>query len=199
MSSVSSSLQQAWLNQASELLTPFYKQPHRRYHGLAHIQNLLRMLEKHEALTHDKLSVGLAIWFHDAIYDTARQDNEEQSAILCEQTLQSWCCPQVLIDSVVRKIRATQHHAWTDADPDTALFLDFDLGILAAPPAAYQRYADQIAQEYDWVPQQAYRLGRAKVLRSFLDRPQLYFTPLLRASWEPLARANLLNELNTLS
>jgi len=100
---------------------------------------------------------------------------------------------------VARKVRATQGHLWADNDPDTAVFLDFDLGILAAPEAAYQRYADQVAQEYAWVPREAYRLGRAKVLSSFLSRPVLYFTPSLRDQWETAARANLSNELARLN
>lgn len=191
---------QAWLDQAAHLLAPFYQQAHRHYHGLNHVHALLGLLDEHgDALVRDKASVALAIWFHDAVYDTTRQDNEEQSALLCEQTLRFWSCPQALIDSITSKIRATQHHEWTDGDPDTAAFLDFDLGILAASDAAYRRYADQVAQEYAWVPPEAYRLGRTKVLRAFLDRPQLYFTPALRDQWESVARANLKSELTRLA
>lgn len=188
-----------WLDQTSQLLTPLYQQPHRYYHGLNHIQALLHLFNEHEALVQDKSSLLLAIWFHDAIYDSTRNDNEAQSALLAEQTLPGWGCPADLIASVARKVRATQQHLWTDNDPDTAVFLDLDLGILAAPANAYQRYADQVAQEYAWVPAQAYRLGRAKVLRSFLDRPALYFTPTLRDQWESAARTNLLAELASLT
>lgn len=189
----------SWINRASESLTPLYQQPHRAYHGITHIKALLNLQQTHRHLIHDQLAVTLAIWFHDAIYDSTRHDNEEQSALLAEQALPSWGCPADLTASVARKVRATQQHLWTDSDPDTAVFLDFDLGILAAPEAAYQRYADQVAQEYAWVPPQAYRLGRAKVLSAFLDRPVLYFTPSLRDKWEATARANLSNELARLN
>lgn len=163
------------------------------------MQALLHLLGEHQALVRDQLSVALAIWFHDAIYDTTQHNNEEQSALLCEQTLQSWFCPPALIDSVTSKIRATQRHEWTDGDPDTAVFLDLDLSILAAPEAAYQRYARQIEQEYAWVPAQAYCLGRTRVLRSFLGRVPLYFTPSLRDQWELQARRNLTDELTSLA
>jgi predicted metal-dependent HD superfamily phosphohydrolase len=164
-----------------------------------HVQALLRLLSEHASLVKDELAVALAIWFHDAIYDSTRDDNEAQSALLVEQTLTAWGCSAALTESVARKVRATQGHVWVDGDPDTAAFLDFDLGILAAPEAIYQRYADQVAQEYAWVPEPAYRVGRAKVLRSFLDRPSLYFTPALRAQWESVARANLARELASLA
>lgn len=191
---------QSWLDQATKLLTPLYQQPDRHYHGLNHVHALLRLLDEHsEQLVRDKTSVALAIWFHDAIYDSTRDDNEEQSALLAEQTLPTWACPAALTASVARKVRATKGHVWLDGDPDTAVFLDFDLGILAAPEPVYQRYAAQVAQEYAWVPEPAYRLGRAKVLQSFLERPQLYFTPALRTPWEPRARANLIAEMNSLA
>lgn len=190
----------SWLvEQARLALTSCYRQDTRAYHGLAHIDALLGLQQSHAHLVKDHLAVTLAIWFHDAIYDSTRKDNEEQSALLAERTLPAWGCPVALTESVARKVRATQGHVWTDGDPDTAVFLDFDLGILAAPEAAYQCYASQVAQEYAWVPPEAYRSGRAKVLRSFLDRPALYFTPSLRDQWEAAARTNLSNELATLT
>jgi len=117
---------------------------------------------------------------------------------LAEQTLASWSSPPELIRSVASKVRATSGHAWTDGDPDTAVFLDLDLCILAASPSAYDAYSPQIAQEYAWVPGDQYRAGRAKVLQNFLARPQLYFTARLQAQWAPAARANLTRELASL-
>lgn len=179
-------------------LTDHYQEAHRAYHGLAHIEALLAGQRAHHALIQDHEAVTLAIWFHDVIYDTSRQDNEERSALLAGEMLAQAGAAPGLIDSVQRKVRATQRHEWTDGDPDTAVFLDLDLAILAVAPQAYDRYASQIAQEYGWVPEPAYRQGRAKVLQAFLDRPHIYFTPALRAIWEAAARANLERELAAL-
>lgn len=180
-------------------LTKRYEEPHRAYHGLAHIEALLQGQLAHRQLIHDQQAVMLAIWFHDAVYDTRASDNEERSAQLAGEMLTEAGCDAALIASVERKVRATQRHEWTDGDPDTALFLDLDLGILAASPEAYDRYSNQIAKEYDWVPAEAYKQGRAKVLKAFLDRPQIYFTPSLREKWEGQARANLQRELALLN
>lgn len=81
-------------------------------------------------------------------------------------------------------------------DSDTALFLD--LSVLAARADVYDRYAEQIAQEYAWVPEALYLQGRAQVLAGFLQRDHIYFTPSLRLLWEPAARSNLQRDLSLL-
>lgn len=182
-----------------QALTQRYAEPHRAYHGMGHIEALLQGQFTYRDLIQDQRAVMLAIWFHDAIYDTQQHDNEERSAVLAGEMLHQAGADAALIDSVQRKVRATHRHEWTDGDPDTAVFLDLDLGILAASPEAYDRYAKQVAQEYAWVPEPAYKQGRAKVLQAFLDRPQIYFTPALRAKWEDSARANLKRELAALT
>ncbi|RZI85635.1 MAG: metal-dependent phosphohydrolase [Rubrivivax sp.] len=188
-----------WPSRARALLSPLYAEPHRAYHGLKHIQALLTLLDAHQHLVHDTMAVTLAIWFHDAIYDSTRKDNEELSAVLAERTLLEWGCGAPLIASVVSKIRATKRHEWTDGDPDTAVFLDFDLSILAAPEPVYEAYARQVRQEYAWVPEPLYGPARAEILRSFLNRSSLYFIPSLRGAWEAAARRNLSAELARLN
>jgi predicted metal-dependent HD superfamily phosphohydrolase len=191
-------LMTAMIDDLGQLLTPRYREPHRAYHGLPHIEALLAAQRAHHALIRDHEAVRLAIWFHDVIYDTSRQDNEERSAVLAGEMLVQAGAGPALIESVQRKVRATQRHEWTDGDPDTAVFLDLDLAILAAEAPAYDRYAGQIAQEYGWVPEAAYRQGRARVLQAFLARPHIYFTPALRDLWEARAKANLTRELQAL-
>ena len=57
-------------------LAAMYAEPHRRYHTLAHIDALCRHLTRWRALAMDAHSIDAAIWFHDAIYDTRRSDND---------------------------------------------------------------------------------------------------------------------------
>ncbi len=184
---------------AEQRLLPLYAEPHRAYHNVTHVRALLKLTDMHADLIRDPLAVKLAIWFHDAVYDTALPDNEQRSASMAQQALSQWGCGPDLISSVVSKVQATAGHRWEDGDTDTALFLDFDLSVLAAPQAVYDLYATQIAQEYAWVPPPAYRAGRIDVLQGFLRRPHLYFTERFRAQWEDGARVNLQRELKVLT
>jgi len=122
-------------------LTQRYAESHRAYRGIGHIETLLQGQFAHRDLIKVQRAVMLAIWFHNAIYDTHQHDNEERCAALAGEMLTQAGAEPALIESVQRKVRATRRHEWTDGDPDTAVFLDLDLGILAASPEAYDRYA----------------------------------------------------------
>jgi predicted metal-dependent HD superfamily phosphohydrolase len=73
--------------------------------------------------------VELAIWFHDAIYDTHSQENEERSAELASRRILEAGGGADLVKSVVGLILATKAH---DAAliQDAALLIDVDLSIL---------------------------------------------------------------------
>lgn len=177
-----------------------YAEPHRHYHTLTHVADLLQLLDEQGGAA-DKVALTLAILFHDVIYDPARQDNEAASAKLAVKLLTPLGLPGECVAKVERHILATQHNASPPSDADSALhlMLDLDLSILASPPARYSAYAQAIRQEYFDVPEDLYRRGRRRVLEGFLARPQVYRTERLRALWEAPARANLAREIAELT
>src|SRR5260370_20074579 len=63
-------------------LVSAYTAPDRHYHDLRHIEALLGLADACAGAITDRDAVEAAIWFHDAIYDTRRSDNEERSAAL---------------------------------------------------------------------------------------------------------------------
>ncbi len=170
-----------------------YNEPRRHYHTLDHIAALLALLDHYAEAGTDREALALAILFHDAVYDPQRCDNEAASASLAAGCLRGCGFPDDLVARVVRFILATQHAHGAPAadDPDLALLLDLDLSILAAPPAAYQVYAEAVRREYAHVPDGLYRAGRRKVLEGFLGRERIYRTARLYNLWEAPARANL--------
>jgi len=174
-----------------DLLTR-YTQPHRVYHNLDHLAAMFALMPAEYA---EQAVLDFATWFHDAVYDPTRGDNEEQSAVLARKRLEQMRLPQVLIQQVEQLILATRTH--TATDPATALLLDADLTILGADERVYHAYSRAIRQEYAWVSEEAYRAGRTEVLQSFLARKKIYQTPGF-AHLEAPARENLGHELKRL-
>lgn len=97
-------------------------------------------------------------------------------------------------------IRATAKHEVPeglsdDERADLALFLDIDLSILGAPEPVFDQYEVNVRREYAFVPEEAFRAGRAKVLKSFADRPAIYFSGEGQSRWDAQARRNLARSL----
>jgi predicted metal-dependent HD superfamily phosphohydrolase len=176
--------------------------PDRHYHGLAHIGALLRLADAHATIIVDHDAVEAAIWFHDAVYDTRRKDNEERSAQLALARLADIAAPHRLA-RIAAMIRATADHVLPDfgdsapasAAQDCALFLDFDLAILGSPAAEFAGYEEAVRREYSWVSESQWIAGRRAVLEHFLARPSIYATTQFRASHETAARRNLADAL----
>lgn len=167
-----------------------YAEPHRAYHTLEHIDECLTHLDTVRHSLAGPLEVELAIWFHDAIYDSRRHDNEEQSALLAAAQLAATGVAAEVAARVADLIRLTAHTR-DDLTGDAAVLCDIDLAILGAAPKRFVRYDAAIRREYEWVPEAIYRRERARVLAGFLERPRIYQTPFFVDRWEIQARTNI--------
>ncbi len=177
-----------------------YGEPHRRYHTMTHIEDCLAQVvastdmdETQRALMH------AAIWFHDAIYDTTRSDNEAESAKLAAERLAAADAEQTFIDEVVRLILLTAGHSVQADDAIGARLVSIDLSILGAEADRYDAYAAAIREEYAHVPEPLYRAGRAAILSRFLESEALFVDPLWAERYETQARANLTREIAALT
>lgn len=179
-----------------------YGEPHRHYHTWDHVAALCRHVrDVHPGWTRLE-PVRWALFWHDAIYDPRRSDNEELSAQLLEKQGRGHISDKDL-GFAAEIIRATAKHQVPDGlsaadEHDLALFLDIDLAILGAPEAVFDRYEADVRAEYAFVPEEVFRAGRARVLKSFSERPSIYFTPEGKARWEAQARANVARSLKAL-
>jgi predicted metal-dependent HD superfamily phosphohydrolase len=178
-------------------LTEAYQASDRHYHSLQHIRALLDCADLHAATLQDAEVVQLAIWFHDAVYSTRREDNETRSAALALEFLGHSTLSEARRQRVAYLIERTKDHTQPQpaGDADLHFFLDADLKILGAPEADYWQYARQVRQEYRLVPDFLYRRGRRKVLEKLLAAPVLYQTPSFRNKLDVQARRNLRAEL----
>jgi predicted metal-dependent HD superfamily phosphohydrolase len=175
-----------------------YQEPHRRYHTLQHLDECFERLDEARALAGHIHEVELALWFHDAVYDTRRQDNEAQSAMLARAEGARAELPEAVLARVDALILATRHDA-APATPDAALLVDVDLAILGAPIERFDEYERQVRAEYAWVPAPLFRSKRREILEGFLSRPRIYGSEAFRARFEDAARANLSRSIRALA
>ena len=132
----------------------------------------------------------IALWFHDAVYEPKRSDNEVESARLAQRALAAGGVAEATIARVCRFIMVTQHAA-LPSTPDEQLIVDIDLAILGAAEARFAEYEAQIRREYNWVPGWLFRRKRKAILREFLARAPLYGTACFHDRLEAQARRNL--------
>lgn len=177
-----------------------YSEPHRRYHTMVHIEDCLAQVAASTDMDeHQRALMDAAIWFHDAIYDATRNDNEAASAELAAGRLAAAGAEQAFIDEVVRLILLTAGHSVQAGDAIGARLVSIDLSILAAEPDRYDAYAAAIREEYAHVPEPLYRAGRAAILGRFLESEALFADPLWADRYERQARANLAREIAALT
>lgn len=169
-----------------------YSEPQRHYHTTKHIWEMLSIFSAGEwpLSIEESHAVLLAVWYHDAIYDSKAGDNEEQSAQLAKQDLTAVATPgdqsQMLIINVMRLVRSTATHEPQRVDEQ--ILSDLDLAILGAERKRYREYMVGIRAEYEFVPMEIYIEKRIEILQGFLDRPQIYY---YLTDLEERARVNL--------
>jgi predicted metal-dependent HD superfamily phosphohydrolase len=180
---------------ADELIAR-YCEPHRRYHTLEHVGEVLDVVARLGAGE----AVELAAWFHDVVYDprAAAGASEQASAALARDRLATLGAPDDLALEVARLVELTAGHEPAADDAAGRALADADLAILGAPAERYERYRAAVRAEYAHVPDDAWRTGRADVLRRFLERTRLFHDEALHRELDARARANLSEELRSL-
>ena len=171
-----------------------YSEPHRAYHTLKHIGHCLDEFEQVRHLATNPDAVELALWYHDAIYDTKAIDSEERSATLAVEVVRGVSLFDNFGQSVTNLIMATKHTS-APTDPDVQLLVDVDLSILGQSEDKFNEYEQQVHKEYEWVAEDAFFAGRSAILKSFLNRPAIYSTQFFRNKYETQARQNIARSL----
>jgi predicted metal-dependent HD superfamily phosphohydrolase len=149
-----------------------WREPHRRWHGMGHLAELLVSIEMDRGLDEsDREMLRYVALFHDAIYSPLRGDNEEESAQLAVFYLRNY--PRW--DEVITTILSTKEHHSTDRL--ACKFNAWDCAILQEQRwAKLLAYEQGIAHEYAEVAPEMYRRERAR----FLEKAAVDFhNPLL--------------------
>lgn len=179
-------------------LVAAYSGPGRHYHTDVHLAAVLTVL--HDLWTGPGAVPAVAraaVWFHDAVYDPRAAGNEAASAQLAATELIAVGATPEDVREIGRLVLSTEAHEPVDVAGSREL-LDADLAVLGAPVADYDRYAADIRREYAHLDAETFRLGRLAVLRSLLQRSDLFVTTRGRQLFDAQARANLRREIGEL-
>jgi predicted metal-dependent HD superfamily phosphohydrolase len=211
-----------------EDLVERWHEPHRVYHGPAHLVHVLDSLAVLEdrppgvpvpgepAPSGTSLRAQLALWFHDAVHEGVAGEDEESSARLAVSCLSPLVTGPTApptpgsppagagltsddVVEVARLVRLTATHDPAPDDEAGALVSDADLAILGSTPDRYARYVRQVRAEYAHVPDEQFVAGRAAVLDQLLAPPALFRTEAGRARWQDRATQNLQAERSDLT
>ena len=173
-----------------------WSESHRRHHTVNHLHEMLDAIGvlADDGIQFDREAVELAAWFHDAIYEIGRDDNEDRSAELARQLLAS----SPVRDEIARLVLVTKKHKAAVDDINGAVLSDADLSVLGANPGRYGEYARAVREEYADVPDDAFKPARVQLLTALLEGP-IFHTEAGRDRWEHQARQNLAEEIRLLS
>lgn len=175
-----------------------WSEPHRRYHGVGHLRDILAHVEELAGYADDADAVRLAAWYHDSVY-AGLPDDEERSARRAEGDLSGLDLEPQLIDEVARLVRMTITHDPAPGDHNGEVLSDADLASLAVSRERYAHNTADIRAEYAHIPDEVFRKGRLQVLVSLLEGQGVFRTEQAREQWEGAAQSNLRAELATLT
>jgi len=172
-----------------QMLKQHYREPHRFYHNLGHLDHCLRELDAAKDHIEEFHATEMAIWFHDIIYIYGANDNEARSAETFEE-LAGPIMAKDFVDRVCQFIIATQH-AGAAADEGIAFLVDIDLSGFGLPWDGYLADSDALRDEAPKVSDKSYYQGKLRFLDELQRWQSLFQTDYFRNRLESNAQANI--------
>jgi predicted metal-dependent HD superfamily phosphohydrolase len=175
----------------------------RFYHVWAHPLSMLSLAAAHAGEISHHRAVDRMIITHDVVFDSRRTDNEERSAEFAARLFTD-SVPSDEISFIRAGVSSTKRHVVPEGltgkqRHDIGVLLDLDLAILGSDPSTFGDYDRKIRLEYGWASDEEWRIGRAKVMESFLRRPHIFVTKSFRDEFEERARENIARLVESLS
>jgi len=170
-------------------LETLYGEPHRVYHGAAHIEHCLRLFDLAAGGMDEPDAVEMALWFHDAIYDIPARENERRSAELF--AARAGGRGSVRLRSKVRGLIMVTTHLDPPTTLDEAFIVDIDLSSFGRPWEEFLDDSRAVRAELAHVPDAEFYPKQRKFLGSLAARPEFCFTEFFRERHEARARENI--------
>lgn len=176
-------------------LRRLFEQGYRRYHTMDHIQDCVRRMDEVSKFLDDRDAVELALWFHDAVYETGAATNERKSAELF-LSLSEGARP-AFRRRVCGLITATRHIGRVHGN-DRRFIVDIDLAGFGAPWDEFMRQGALLREE-SAQSDKKYYAGQVFFLSQLQKRSRFFATDYFRDRFEATARDNLRRLLEELA
>jgi predicted metal-dependent HD superfamily phosphohydrolase len=194
---------------ASENLRACYDQPHRYYHNLDHISEMLRHVDP----SYSEVEILIeAILFHDIVHSptpvplglnealSIAEYSSYNTKIVAgiEHPFSNQDGSYEYERRVIEAINATAYHTKEQffIGETTKLVLDLDLSTFALPREEYKIWKEKIEKEnksiYSNYTSEQVNVGRHHFLNELLNRQKLYY---IKIEWEEQARSNIKNDI----
>lgn len=178
-----------------------YLKPHRHFHNIEHIANMIRRSIVYDLEEKDSISLKYAIYYHDYVYDPMSDTNEKDSSLafitdLMNNKIENYDCinSMDLGAIVMLMIQDTYNHI-----PTTRLskyLIDLDLWELADIDK-FDHNRKLVRKEYTFIDNETFNLARINWINSMLKKKQIYYTDYcIDNHFENEARNNLNLELH---
>lgn|SRR3990167_709983 len=168
----------------------------RIYHTFEHVTKCLEVFDslRHLALKSDECE--MAIWFHDSVYNSQSQQNEEMSAAFADECLYSMGIISDRVRSKVETFILSTKYSSAPSNMEEQIISDSDLAIFGQSSEVYDVYEEAVRDEYSWVSDELFWKKRKEILTRFLDRESIYYTDPCRWMYEQSARNNIQRSLS---
>ncbi|EJW87482.1 hypothetical protein WUBG_01609 [Wuchereria bancrofti] len=175
----------------------------RSFYNLKHLNEMFLLFDEYKHKLQEQMATAFAIFFLHAVHDPKCNNNAERSVELLKQF-----STETTIDSEYSAIlilksekHCTDAHLTADTygEEDVHFLLDFDLAFLGVNKIEYDTHSKNIRKEYDHLNDEEYRQQRLKILKLFMQIPNIYATRELRERFEVQARLNIAKEISELS
>ncbi len=176
--------------QIHQRLTDAYNEPQRHYHTLAHIRHCLQQLDLCRTQLDNPDAVEISIWFHDAIYQPGKPENEKRSAQLYRELTDS-VHETEFCQQVDEMIIATTHAGESPGRADSLYMVDIDLSSFGLPWDGFIQDGRKLRLECPQLSDEEYYPRQVKFQKSLLARERFYQTEYFYQLYEAQARNNL--------
>ncbi len=172
----------------------------RRLHNCKYLAGLFERLDQLEGATTEPEMLKLAAAFRGALEEPGWEESEELRGPTTFPPPVTWDdlrrlgISEQAVNRIEELTSQLSSHSPSDDDLGARILVDADLAALALTPQQYRDFRAKLREECAHMSERDYLVARQSVLRTLLDRRQIFTTP-VAAKWEEAARENIEAEL----